>query len=136
MSSVTAQPYFQRSVAWKGTQDPKMPWTAQVDGDEWVLRLGEFPDEDMYGLRSTARRWLPSTTGHRHGEGRGLSRGGGQPGAQVTSPTLDALKKRVASLERRVGALSKEVHPVRGGRAIVKINGRKAKTPKASRSGR
>lgn len=134
MSSAVSQPYFLRAVTWKGTQDPMTPWMARVDDADWILRLGEFPDQDMYALLVNGKEaasfndWPKAWTK----EGAATSPNAVQP----PSSAQEVLQKRVAALERKVGALSKQLGSVGGGRAKVKVYGRKIKTPKASRSGR
>ena len=39
-----------RSVVWQGTGDLESPWAAEVDGERWMIRLGDFPEEPMYRL--------------------------------------------------------------------------------------
>jgi uncharacterized protein YjaG (DUF416 family) len=39
-----------RDVAWTDTGDVDFPWSAQVDGVRWRVRINDFPDEPMYGL--------------------------------------------------------------------------------------
>jgi uncharacterized protein YjaG (DUF416 family) len=39
-----------REVAWDDTGDVDFPWSAQVDGARWRVRINDFPDEPMYSL--------------------------------------------------------------------------------------
>ena len=39
-----------RDVAWSVSGDPQHPWTAQVDGEQWQIRIGDFPDDYLYSL--------------------------------------------------------------------------------------
>jgi len=39
-----------RAVAWAPTDDVYFPWSAQVDGAPWRVRINDFPDEPMYSL--------------------------------------------------------------------------------------
>jgi hypothetical protein len=39
-----------QAVTWLGTGDLDMPWTAEVAGARWQVRLNDFPDEIMYSL--------------------------------------------------------------------------------------
>jgi uncharacterized protein YjaG (DUF416 family) len=37
-------------VSWLTTDDPCHPWSAEVDGQQWRIRLNDFPDDLMYSL--------------------------------------------------------------------------------------
>ena len=37
-------------VEWNDTGDVDFPWSAQVDGARWRVRINDFPDEEMYSL--------------------------------------------------------------------------------------
>jgi hypothetical protein len=39
-----------RPVEWNFTGDVEVPWTAQMEGQTWQVRLNDFPDEWMYSL--------------------------------------------------------------------------------------
>ena len=39
-----------RDVAWGETGDVHFPWSAEVDGSRWRVRINDFPDELMYSL--------------------------------------------------------------------------------------
>jgi uncharacterized protein YjaG (DUF416 family) len=39
-----------RDVTWDDTGDVDFPWSAQVDGARWRVRINDFPDEPMYSL--------------------------------------------------------------------------------------
>lgn len=39
-----------RDIAWDDTGDVFFPWSAQVDGARWRVRINDFPDEPMYSL--------------------------------------------------------------------------------------
>jgi hypothetical protein len=39
-----------RELSWRSTGDPSHPWAAEVDGNEWRVRINDFPDELMYSL--------------------------------------------------------------------------------------
>jgi hypothetical protein len=39
-----------RDIAWEDTGDVFFPWSAQVDGLQWRVRINDFPDEPMYSL--------------------------------------------------------------------------------------
>jgi hypothetical protein len=39
-----------RTVRWSETNDPAHPWSADVDGAQWRVRLNDFPDAIMYSL--------------------------------------------------------------------------------------
>jgi hypothetical protein len=42
--------HFARQVAWTASGDLQHPWTADVDGQTWRVRLNDFPDDLMYSL--------------------------------------------------------------------------------------
>jgi uncharacterized protein YjaG (DUF416 family) len=39
-----------RDITWDDTGDVFFPWSAQVDGERWRVRINDFPDEPMYSL--------------------------------------------------------------------------------------
>jgi hypothetical protein len=39
-----------RHVTWVDTGDPFYPWTADVEGARWRLRINDFPEEALYTL--------------------------------------------------------------------------------------
>ncbi|HEX6049829.1 MAG TPA: DUF416 family protein [Gemmatimonadaceae bacterium] len=39
-----------RAIAWDDAGDVEFPWSAQVDGARWRVRINDFPDEPMYSL--------------------------------------------------------------------------------------
>jgi len=39
-----------RELSWTSTNDPALPWAAEVDGTTWRIRVNDFPDELMYSL--------------------------------------------------------------------------------------
>ena len=39
-----------REVVWSASGDPQHPWSAQVDGEAWQIRIGDFPDDYLYSL--------------------------------------------------------------------------------------
>jgi len=39
-----------REITWEDTGDVFFPWSAQVDGERWRVRINDFPDEPMYSL--------------------------------------------------------------------------------------
>ena len=39
-----------RAISWRNGPDPEYIRVATVDGQAWVIRLGDFPDEPMYTL--------------------------------------------------------------------------------------
>ena len=41
---------LQTRVIWSRTDDIHHPFSAQVDGQVWVIRLAEFPEEPLYTL--------------------------------------------------------------------------------------
>jgi hypothetical protein len=43
-------PQFAQAAAWRETGDLDFPWTADVAGEVWRVRLNDFPEEPMYTL--------------------------------------------------------------------------------------
>lgn len=39
-----------RDIAWKATSDPVFPWSVDLDGIVWRVRINDFPDELLYTL--------------------------------------------------------------------------------------
>jgi hypothetical protein len=39
-----------KSVPWRETQDTRFPYRAEVDQQDWRLRMNNFPDEPLYTL--------------------------------------------------------------------------------------
>ncbi|GAB6042077.1 hypothetical protein [Endothiovibrio diazotrophicus] len=39
-----------REIPWRRTDDPEHPFTAEVDGACWSIRLNDFPAEPLYSL--------------------------------------------------------------------------------------
>ena len=39
-----------RRVEWTRARDSHMPWSTEMDGQRWQVRLNDFPDEPMYSL--------------------------------------------------------------------------------------
>jgi uncharacterized protein YjaG (DUF416 family) len=39
-----------RPIAWQTTGDVDVPWVADVDGQRWTVRLGDYPEAPMYAL--------------------------------------------------------------------------------------
>ena len=52
MQSTSAETtsWLDRSVDWRKTRDPEIPWVAGYDGRELALHLGDFPAEPLYTL--------------------------------------------------------------------------------------
>lgn len=50
MTTKTRAPHLETQVTWAKTEDPHCPWKATTDGEKWVLRLGDYPAEDLYAL--------------------------------------------------------------------------------------
>jgi hypothetical protein len=42
--------WLERSIHWRETGDPLVPYSARYDGRTLKLRLGDFPAEDLYTL--------------------------------------------------------------------------------------
>lgn len=39
-----------REISWRTTHDVDQPWTTEVDGQTWRIRLNDYPDDIMYTL--------------------------------------------------------------------------------------
>lgn len=39
-----------RAIVWSKGPDPEFIWVAEVDGERWTIRLGDFPAEPLYTL--------------------------------------------------------------------------------------
>lgn len=46
---MTENPY-ERAITWRRVADVDFPYAADVDGQAWRLRLGDFPLEPLYTL--------------------------------------------------------------------------------------
>jgi glycosyltransferase involved in cell wall biosynthesis len=67
--------HFEEAVVWKPGTDPAYPYEAEVGGDKLLIRLNDFPDENLYTLvvgdvevanfDDWPRHWI------RHGEEKG-----------------------------------------------------------------
>jgi uncharacterized protein DUF416 len=42
--------HLAREITWNSTSDPENPWSVELDGARWQVRLNDFPDEIMYSL--------------------------------------------------------------------------------------
>lgn len=42
--------HFSRKITWTPTDDDTFPFTAQVDEQDWKIRLNDFPKEPLYTL--------------------------------------------------------------------------------------
>ncbi len=49
-SLATLKPYLERPLTWNTTNNLDVPWTTEVEGETWQVRLNDFPDERMYSL--------------------------------------------------------------------------------------
>jgi hypothetical protein len=38
------------AITWKKTADPEYPFTSEVNGDKFVVRLSDFPADNLYTL--------------------------------------------------------------------------------------
>ncbi len=47
--------YLQRAVTWRESSDPEVPLVADVGGERWCLRLGDFPAEPLFTLEINGR---------------------------------------------------------------------------------
>lgn len=41
---------FQQPIVWNRTGDPYYPYITMVDTTKWIVRVNDFPEEDMYTL--------------------------------------------------------------------------------------
>ena len=39
-----------KAVSWQATEDPRFPYRAAVDQQDWRIRMNNFPDEPLYTL--------------------------------------------------------------------------------------
>lgn len=39
-----------RAITWKRTADPEYPFTSEVTGDRFVIRVNDFPADKLYTL--------------------------------------------------------------------------------------
>jgi hypothetical protein len=51
----TAKVDFSRQVSWEETGDPVCPYKARVGPESWVVRVNDFPDENLYTLLKGGR---------------------------------------------------------------------------------
>lgn len=42
--------YLEEKIVWTQKEDPNYPYAARSDGDKLVIRLNDFPDENLYTL--------------------------------------------------------------------------------------
>lgn len=42
--------YFDLKVIWKKSDDPEFPYFSEVEGEQCLIRLNDFPDEHLYTL--------------------------------------------------------------------------------------
>lgn len=42
--------YLEEKVVWTQKKDPNYPYEAWFDGEKLVIRLNDFPDENLYTL--------------------------------------------------------------------------------------
>ena len=47
---VKVQNYLEEEVTWNQTTDPDFPYQATINGDGLVVRLNDFPDQNLYTL--------------------------------------------------------------------------------------
>ena len=43
-------PHLAREITWNWTDNPHHPWSADVGGENWRVRINDFPDDLMYTL--------------------------------------------------------------------------------------
>jgi hypothetical protein len=48
--STKVQNYLEEKVVWRRGADPSYLYEAKLDGDRLVIRLNNFPDENLYTL--------------------------------------------------------------------------------------
>lgn len=42
--------YLTEKIEWRETGDPTHPYAAEIDGEKYLIRLNDFPDEHLYTL--------------------------------------------------------------------------------------
>lgn len=42
--------YLAETLVWRKTADPKHPYVTECDGDRFVIRVNDFPDDHLYTL--------------------------------------------------------------------------------------
>ena len=50
MSTKTVTNYLAEKIDWKRTTDPQYPFSAKFEGEKYVIRLNDFPEENLYTL--------------------------------------------------------------------------------------
>jgi hypothetical protein len=40
--------YLDISIAWEKGNDPESPYVAEIEGEQFLIRLNDFPDEHLY----------------------------------------------------------------------------------------
>lgn len=48
--STKAQNYLEEKLLWQRGTDPQYPYVAEFDGEQFVVRLNDFPDDQLYTL--------------------------------------------------------------------------------------
>ena len=41
---------FSQQVSWEETGDPDRPHSARVGAESWIIRMNDFPDQNLYTL--------------------------------------------------------------------------------------
>ena len=44
------QNYLEEELSWRQTKDPAYPYQTEINGDKLVIRLNDFPDNQLYTL--------------------------------------------------------------------------------------
>ncbi len=101
MKTKARVPYLQTSVTWEKREDPHCPWKATVDGEEWVLRLGDYPAEDLYALLVNGAKQLTLNNWPNCWKREGL-----QPAAGPTAERLEQMQAEIDLLKKEVRHLS------------------------------
>jgi hypothetical protein len=47
---VRQQDLLTEAITWRKTADPEYPFTSEVNGDKFVIRLNDFPSDNLYTL--------------------------------------------------------------------------------------
>jgi hypothetical protein len=42
--------YFELPIRWTKTVDAEFPYAAVIDGQQWTIRINDFPEEPLYTL--------------------------------------------------------------------------------------
>ncbi len=101
MKTKAGVPHLQVRVKWEKNEDPHCPWKATVDGEEWVLRLGDYPAEDLYALLVNGEKQLTINSWPDCWAKEGV-----QPAPGSTTERLERMQAEIDLLKKEVDRLS------------------------------